>query len=67
MNRYYYNRLILNKLSRLVKDNPNLRFNQLLMACRLLEVEEVLIDGERCPVIKDSFYEESKITWDRIK
>ena len=65
-NRLLYNRSIIEKLSELVEKNPYLRFNQLLINCGVLETTEILCQGDRETVIKDSFYEEPEITWKRM-
>lgn len=65
-NRLLYNKAILDKLTELVMKYPQLRFNQILIDCGILEMEEVLCEGERQQVIKDSFYEEPEITWNRM-
>ena len=64
--RQRHNRLILSKLSEVIEEKPYLRFNQILINLNVLEMEEVLLEGQRQIVIKDSFYEESETTWNRI-
>lgn len=64
--RQKYNKLILNKISEIIEKEPYIRFNQILFNLDILEVEQVLSNGQREFIIEDSFYEESEITWDRI-
>ena len=68
MERQKYNKLILEKLSKLVDKYPDLRFGQILVNCDIIQLEECLLEGERQTVIKgiDPFYEESEITWNRL-
>lgn len=64
--RQKYNRLILSKISEVIEKEPYLRFNQILINLDVLEIEQILSNGQREFIIKDSFYEESEITWNRI-
>ena len=57
--RQYYNKLILESLSYLVEKYPDMRFGQLLWSTEILEQS-----GNE---IKDPFYEEPKVTWNRMK
>ena len=69
MERQKYNELILETLSKLVKKHPDLRFGQILVDCDIIKyVPSVLCDGQREDLLViDPFYEESEITWERIK
>jgi len=67
MTRQEANFELLNILSKLVVKHPYLRFNQILIDSEVLEMDEVLCNGERENVIKDSFYEESEDTLKRVK
>ena len=68
MERQKYNRLILERLSKLVEKHPDLRFGQILVDCEIIQYEkEVLCDGQRENLlIIDPFYEESEVTWERM-
>jgi hypothetical protein len=43
--------------------NPDLRFWQLLVASGIIEYK----DNTNLPIVKDSFYEESAVTLNRLK
>ena len=68
MERQKYNKLILERLSKLVDKHPDLRFGQLLVNCDIIRYEkEVLCDGQREDILTvDPFNEESEITWKRM-
>ena len=63
--RQTYNRFILGKLEELVNKYPDWRFGQILDNCGLLELATT--DNGSIVSVKDPFYEESIITWNRIK
>ena len=69
MERQKYNKLILETLSKLVEKHPDLRFGQILINSEVIQLEEVLLEGERQTVLKgiDPFYEEPEFTWERMK
>ena len=69
MERQKYNKLILERLSKLVDKYPYLRFGQILVNCEIIKYEpSVLCDGQREDILViDPFNEESEITWDRMK
>ena len=69
MERQKYNKLILETLSKLVNKYPDLRFGQILVNSEVIQLEEVLLEGERQTVLKgiDPFYEEPEFTWERMK
>lgn len=71
MERQKYNKLILETLSKLVDKYPDLRFGQLLVNTDILKISENFIgesndNKRRNYIIDDPFYEESKITWERM-
>ena len=68
MERQKYNKLILERLSKLVDKYPDLRFGQILVNCDIIKYEpSVLCDGQREDIlVVDPFYEESEITWERM-
>ena len=68
MNHYLYNNAIINKLSELVKKYPEQRFGQLLINSGILEMKwNTLLDNERFDLVcNDPFYEDPKITWNRM-
>ena len=68
MERQKYNKLILERLSKLVDKHPDLRFGQLLVNCDIIQYEKnVLTDGDRENILTvDPFNEESEITWKRM-
>ena len=69
MERQKYNKLILETLSKLVEKHPDLRFGQILINSEVIQLEEVLLEGERQTILKgiDPFYEEPEFTWERMK
>ena len=62
MERQKYNKLILEALSKLVNKHPDLRFGQILADAEVITYKN---DYDEM-VIEDPFYEESKITWERM-
>ena len=68
MERQKYNKLILETLSKLVEKYPDWRFGQILVNIGVIQYEkDVLIDGQREDLLTiDPFYEESKLTWERM-
>lgn len=62
MERQKYNKLILERLSKLIDKYPDLRFGQLLVNCNIIEYKNDY--DEIVPV--DPFYEESKVIWKRM-
>ena len=64
MERQKYNRLILEKLSKLVEKYPDLRFGQILVDCDIIEL--VPDYNNSAMVALDPFNEESEITWKRM-
>lgn len=54
-----YNTAIVNKLSELVKQNPDMRFTQLLWAAGIIESTT---DSSGNTKVVDNFYEESELT-----
>jgi hypothetical protein len=69
MTRQEYNLLIVEKLKELIYKYPDLRFGQILVNSEVIQLEEVLLEGERQTVLKgiDPFYEEPEFTWERMK
>lgn len=69
MTRQEYNLLIVEKLRELIYKYPDLRFGQILVNSEVIQLEEVLLEGERQTVLKgiDPFYEEPEFTWERVK
>ena len=67
--RQLFNQFIINKLQELVTKYPDMRFGQILVNSEVIQLEEVLLEGQRQTVLKgiDPFYEESKTTWERMK
>ena len=63
MKRVQYNQKIVNKLQKLIIKYPDWRFGQILFNCEF--IKHIVSDGG--PLIVDPFYEESEITWNRIK
>ena len=63
MERKKYNKLILETLSKLVEKYPDLRFGQILVNCDIIVYKN---DYDKVVPI-DPFYEESEITWNRVK
>ena len=68
MERQKYNKLILERLSKLVDKHPYLRFGQLLVDCEIIKYKpSVLCDGQREDILLiDPFNEESELTWERM-
>ena len=62
MERQKYNRLILERLSKLVEKHPDLRFGQILANAEVITYKN---DYDEI-VPTDPFYEESEITWKRM-
>ena len=62
-NRLENNLKIIEILKTCANQNPQLRFWQLLVASKIIEYK----DGLNVPIVKDSFYEESTVTLDRLK
>lgn len=69
MTRQEYNLLIVEKLRELIYKYPDLRFGQILVNSEVIQLEEVLLEGERQTILKgiDPFYEEPEFTWERMK
>ena len=65
MERQKYNKLILERLSKLVDKYPDLRFGQILVDCDIIELVPERIHGNTL-IALDPFNEESEITWKRI-
>ena len=65
MERQKYNKLILERLSKLVDKHPDLRFGQILVNCDIIELVPEHIHGNAF-VALDPFNEESEITWKRM-
>ena len=63
MERQKYNKLILERLSKLVDKYPDLRFGQILVNAEIIELQ---IMGDRLMAI-DPFNEEPEIMWERMK
>ena len=63
MERQKYNKLILETLSKLVDKYPDLRFGQILSNAEVITYKNDY--DEIVPI--DPFYEESEITWKRMK
>ena len=62
--RKLYNITILNKLTELAKQYPDMRFGQLLFNTGIIQGKSSE-DGSKLE-IQDPFYEESERTWDRM-
>jgi hypothetical protein len=62
MERQKYNKLILETLSKLVDEHPDLRFGQILANAEVITYKN---DYDEM-VVEDPFNEESKITWERM-
>lgn len=62
MNRQYYNRLILEKLTEVVEAYPDLRFGQILMITNVIEYANVMGHVE----IDDPFNDESESIYKRL-
>lgn len=63
MERQKFNRKIISKLTELVEKYPDLRFGQLLVNADIIIYKN---DYDEM-VIEDLFYEESELTWKRMK
>ena len=68
MERQKYNKLILERLSKLVDKHPDLRFGQILVNCDIIKYEpSVLYDGQHKDILTiDPFSEEPKFMWERM-
>lgn len=62
MERQKYNKLILERLSKLVDKYPDLRFGQILTNAEVITYKN---DYDEM-VVEDPFYEESELTWKRM-
>ena len=65
MERQKYNKLILERLSKLVDKYPDLRFGQILVNCDIIEL--VPDYNNTAMIALDPFYEEPEVTLERIK
>ncbi len=63
MERQKFNRKIISKLTELVEKYPDLRFGQLLVNTDIIIYRN---DYDEM-VVEDPFYEESELTWKRMK
>ena len=63
--RLKYNRQIINKLSEIIEKHPYLRFGQILVDTNIIELIPDRPHGDSMVGI-DPFYEESKITLEKI-
>lgn len=63
MERQKYNKLILERLSKLIDKYPDLRFGQILANAEVIIYKNDY--DETIPV--DPFYEEPEVTWERMK
>jgi len=70
MSRQGYNKKILEEITILVEEHPDLRFHQILQIVGVVELDEEIPYGEMphefTPVSSDKFHEESNITYKRI-
>ena len=64
MTRQEYNYLILEKITKVVKDCPDLRFGQILWNIGILDWEE-MTDCRAIPIIRDIYNDESKDIYER--
>lgn len=64
MERQKYNKLILERLSKLVDKHPDMRFGQILVNSDIIQV---VPNESGIPIIQDPFYEEPEVTWERVK
>ena len=65
MERQKYNRLILERLSKLVEKYPDLRFGQILVNSDIIQFTK---DDKGFPLaVKDPYFEEPEVTWERMK
>ena len=67
-NRSICNKAIVHKLTELVNEYPDLRFGQILMDAGVIQLKEVLLEGQRETVlfVEDCFNEESETTYRRM-
>ena len=65
MERQKYNELILERLSKLVKKYPDLRFGQILVNSDIIEL--VPDYSNSAMVALDPFNEEPEVMWERMK
>ena len=65
MERQKYNKLILETLSKLVNKYPDLRFGQILVNSDIIQF---IKDDKGLPLaVKDPYFEEPEVTWERMK
>ena len=65
MERQKYNKLILERLSKLVDKYPDLRFGQILVNSDIIQFTK---DDKGFPLaVKDPYFEEPEVTWERMK
>lgn len=65
MERQKYNKLILERLSKLVEKYPDLRFGQILVNSDVIQFTK---DDKGFPLtVKDPYFEEPEVTWERMK
>lgn len=65
MERQKYNKLILERLSKLVDKHPDLRFGQILVNSDIIQFTK---DDKGFPLaVKDPYFEEPEVTWERMK
>ena len=62
LNRKLYNTAIVEKLKELVNKYPDLRFGQILV-----EAEIIRYYNDPSWAVKDPYYEEPEVTWERMK
>ena len=65
--RQEYNQLIANEITKFIEKNPDLRFIQILYNLGIISVTYENINCELSPKVDDRFYEESKITLDKLR
>lgn len=65
MERQKYNRLILESLSKLIEEYPDIRFGQALVIANVIELIPDSPHGNAL-IALDPFNEESEITWKRV-
>ena len=65
MERQKYNKLILERLSKLVDKYPDLRFGQILVNSDIIEL--VPDYNNSAMIALDPFNEEPEVTWERMK
>lgn len=61
--RKLYNTAIVEKLKELVDEYPDMRFGQILVNAGIIKV----IPSDKQLLVEDPFYEEPKVTWERVK